>query len=563
MPGARIIVFKGMAPRYASVRSKLGIAKVARDVDLSRGSIEPFRKPKLLKVAAQAVKAMHRIEDCCVITDDCAHVWFADTTPDCRMVIKSERGKPPVWGSGDMACAGSWVPLGIPVPEGSPTVPLLNAPSRTAAARSYIAAFEDVFGNVGAGSFPSQVITVESGQQVSVTTIPQPPVNAGVAAVRLYRSIRPWVDEGTDAAVDGAPAARATDRTTHFALVAVLPVGVTSYSDTVTDSDLGETFVSDEYSPPPQGLQQILIMESGAAVGFVGREIWFSDPFTYHGWPEKHRLILDDNVRAIAVNRDWVYVATDGLPYSIQELPNTGPRSGKAEDMMDVHTGNRLVHRHQQALPCLSPRSLSAWQEGAVYASYAGLVMLNEKGLSVMSGPWFNERSWQETWPHTGIGCGWRSHFVFATQKGTWLFSLLPTNSAIEEANLTTLSIRPTALLATRKGNLLFGDGNNVMQFDAADEYGPYLWEHDPMTMPALTSMSAGKAVGDYLGREVQFTYDVDGKRKMTRPLKAEKPFRLPRSTGLSIGLSVSGIVRITEIHVATSVADLSGVSSE
>lgn len=560
MPGFRILEFKGLTPRYASVRTPLGTAAVAHDVDLSRGSIEAWRTPKPI-AATLGVKALHKTPDC-LLTDSCPNAWYADSTPDCDMVIKSGDGLPPRWNTREMACAGQWVRLGLPCPASAPVVPLISAGSPTAAARFYVAVFEDDFGNLGPASFPSDVIPCESGTPVSVSAIPQPPAGWNVAAVRLYRSIRPFADENADKAVDGAIAAHTGGRMSHLALVVRLNIGVSAYTDIVPDGNLGETYVSDEHSAPPADLQQIVVMETGAAVGFRGKELWFSDPFTHHGWPEKHKLILDDNIRAICTRRDWVYVATDGHPYSVQELPREAPPNANVErDWRNFHAGNRQVWRHPEPHPICSKRSMCDWQEGGMFATNEGLLLLEGKSNRLVTAGWYSPTDWKAIWPHTGIGQRWGTRFVFATEKATLLFDLLKDTIASDNTTLSTLSIRPTAMFCTRAGALLYADDTGIHQFNAGTQLQPYTWEQDAVTFPVLVCLSAAKVVADTVLGEyaepVTMTYKVNGKVKQSRLVRKVLPFRLPRSTGLNATIAASGIVRITEIHAATSVADL------
>jgi hypothetical protein len=78
-----------------------------------------------------------------------------------------------------------------------------------------------------------------------------------------------------------------------FLFVAEIPVANTTYSDTVDADDLAEQLPSLNWSEPPSTLSGLTNLPNGMMAGFVGRDIYFCEPYRPHAWPVDYSQTID------------------------------------------------------------------------------------------------------------------------------------------------------------------------------------------------------------------------------------------------------------------------------
>ena len=167
----------------------------------------------------------------------------------------------------------------------------------------------------------------------------------------------------------------------------------TTYDDSKTDTELSEilrTGYGDYayWSPPPQGLAGLVTMPGGIMAGFLGKDIYFSEPYYPHAWPEDYILTLDQTVVALGVMENNLVAATEAFPYII-----TG-----------THPDSMTPIKMPTSLPCVSKRGLAAYPYGVLYPSTGGLVLVSEGRAQVITDGFYRQKEWKEVYPQTMLG---------------------------------------------------------------------------------------------------------------------------------------------------------------
>ena len=554
MSTVRITRFGGIVPRYNAALVRENMASSAANVKLWHGTLAPFRLPApVFDAPVEKARTIYRA-GCCWLAFDDACIDVAEWLPTCeRVYLTGWKPYPVAAALPDTGCVFDWRRVGLPVPTAAPsaTASDTSRPEYLTSSRSYVYTFVDSFGGEGAPSYPSDALLDVSETAGVTVTIPAPPLGGiwDIAAIRLYR-----VSEGfNDGTKPGAPT------TTAYLFVAEMPpVGQTFY-DSLPADQLQEANVSEQYTPPPDGLDGITQLRDGVLAGFVGNQVWFCEPYEPQAWPVDYVLALDDRVRAMRWHDDVLYVMTDGHPYAIAEHCGDGTEPGKC---------CRKTYRFPKAAPIASRKSAAVTPRGVVYASDAGLTLLSGRMLTTLTAPWYARDDWQALRPATMIGATVEGQYIGASCSSAFLFDLRDSteNDGISDNDLMPLTLSPNALHTARDGKLYLAFGNVIHEWDAGADFLPYCWRSRLTVTPGLTNFAAARVVFDAYPwpmrapRGVQVCHEADGRRLIERPVNHSNPYRLPSGRlAHDHAITVTGVETVRELHIASSVTELGG----
>ena len=119
------------------------------------------------------------------------------------------------------------------------------------------------------------------------------------------------------------------------------------------------TLTSNDYDPPPEELQGLVVFRNNIFAGFVGNDVYFSEPGIYHAWPLKYKRSFESNIVGLSTSGGELLVLTDNYPYL---LSGNDPA---------VLSQARLSSRY----PCRSRRSIVETSFGVVWATHDGLAV--------------------------------------------------------------------------------------------------------------------------------------------------------------------------------------------
>jgi hypothetical protein len=170
----------------------------------------------------------------------------------------------------------------------------------TEIATSYVYTFVNDLGEESAPSLPSATVLRPDGVTVTITTPTGEPTGVSgdyfIQTKRIYRA--------------------ATGSTgTAYRFVAEIPLSQANYVDTLTDSELGEVLMSDNWALPPDDLRGILALPNGVMVGFRINQLCFSAQNFPHAWPVGYRINTDTNIVGIGNIDTTVVIGTESFLY--------------------------------------------------------------------------------------------------------------------------------------------------------------------------------------------------------------------------------------------------------
>lgn len=135
--------------------------------------------------------------------------------------------------------------------------------------------------------------------------------------------------------------------------------GVFSFVDDFNVRNLSLPLTSDIYDAPPAELQGLCSIQNNILAGFVGNQVYFSEPGQPHAWPKRYALTFEAPVVGIAPVSGYVVILTESYPYRV---------SGSDPAIMTFARIDTLY-------PCLSKRSIVNMGYGAAYSTHGGIAI--------------------------------------------------------------------------------------------------------------------------------------------------------------------------------------------
>jgi hypothetical protein len=366
--------------------------------------------------------------------------------------------------SGAAPYPANWYYLGVPAPTTAPTLASSTTTTNLASGTyAYVFTYVTKFGTTlteESGPSPAQLITLASPGQVTLTFPTAPSTtNRNYQYINVYRS------------TSGA-----------YVLVAQIPFSSTTFTDNISAANIpGTALPSLGWLPPPTGLLGICALPSGVLVGFIGNQIWFSEPGYPHAWPLKYMQAFDAPIVAIKTFGNNVAVATAKYPYV-----GTG-----------VYPSTFTFQRLPMLEPCVSKRSMAADEEGAVYASNNGLVSIGLDSMQILTAAELTRQEMANYNPSVMLGAIFeRRYYGFTTVYGSSgsVQRALIVGRGEDIVGLRTLELGATAVTLEPTSAQLFYVGATDNLLYSVDPVGTvpltYVWKSKRYELPYPTNFS-------------------------------------------------------------------------
>jgi len=176
-----------------------------------------------------------------------------------------------------------------------------------------------------------------------------------------------------------------TGQTTYYRVTpsAGIAIGTTTYADNTavtTDAILAGnlTMESTNWEPPPATLKGMIAMPNGFLIGFDGNNIYMSEAYHWHAWPEEYKYAVETPIVGLGVLGQTCIVCTQGYPATV-----TGSRPSTCS--FTKATADE---------PCLSRGSIVSTPQGVVWASQNGLVMVGPNGIQNVTQQLITRQEW-------------------------------------------------------------------------------------------------------------------------------------------------------------------------
>lgn len=328
--------------------------------------------------------------------------------------------------------------------------------------RAYVYTFVTEYGEEGPPSEP----TVLGGDSVGSWTLTDmdvaiPDTDRLVTKKRIYRTVPGKL-------------------TTSFYFVEEIDLSVASWTDSYENDVVASNRLleSTTWVEPPDGLQGIVMMPNGYMVGFKGRNLYFSEPYRPHAWPEEYTLSVEHDVVGMAVMNGSLVICTEVSPYvgyGVSPSSFTMQKLGAVE-------------------PCVSKRSIVASINMVMYASPNGIVGVTPSSANLITYELFTKEEWQRTFAPSDIFAVMYGNQYVAFNSPNLGFIFSPAEQTSRLTRLDRFESVDGLDYDQQSGNVFIIRGKRVLQWDTptADPLY-YTWRSKTFVLPKPVNFGAVK----------------------------------------------------------------------
>lgn len=408
--------------------------------------------------------------------------------------------------------------LGLPAPAATTTLVVNGTGEGEIETRVYLVTYVSAWGEIGPPSLATLSVDVKTGQTVTLNNLPGAPSgNYNVTSKRIWRAV--LGSSGVE-----------------YLYVKEVPIATASTTDDVTAAGLGEALPSLGWDMPPADLKGLTALPNGILAGFVGRDLYFCEPFHPYAWPAKYVLTADYPIVGLGVADTTLVVLTTGTPYYVQ---------GTDPSVM-------VMVRAPIQQACVSKRSIVSAFGGVLYASPDGLVFLTPGAEpKILTDPVFAAGQWRAIKPESIYGYLYESYYVGFYDNGTMQRGFMLSLSG----DWTDLDFYATAGFNDLQRDALFVVSAGKIRKFAAGSLRTMKWRSKQFYVPAQAGLAVAKV--DAVGYPITFRMYVDGILKHAQSVIDANAFRLPPVRGTDFEFEVEGTKEVRAIVAASSVEEL------
>jgi hypothetical protein len=365
MTTLKLIQFSGETPRLLPRLLPESGAQRAENVRLDNGGLTPIRQARLVDtvigIPEGQIKTIYKNGEDWLAWDKVVNAAAGPVASD-RLYYTGD-------GAPKMLVAGTVYALAVPFPAGALTATLTGTGTGNITQRLYVYTYVTDFGEESEPSPISNPVDWMAGQGVTLSGFAAPPAGRNITKQRIYRS-QSSVSAGTD-----------------LFFIAERAASASNYADSIAVDGFGEVLPSREWNAPPDGLTGLISLPNGMMAAFVGKDLYFCEPFRPHAWPEVYVLTMDYPIVALGAYGTTLVVTTTGTPYLVQ---------GQAPE-------NMVQEKLELNLPCINARGLVDLGYAVAYPSTEGLVVVASGSANVATGPLLTRSGWLQTSPATFV----------------------------------------------------------------------------------------------------------------------------------------------------------------
>lgn len=406
---------------------------------------------------------------------------------------------------------------------------------------------------------PAALVDVPRGDAVALSATKP----AGVSAVRFYREI-------------------AGDKGTVYLFAGESTTG--AFVDDLCINELGEPLMTQWYYPPPDCIQGVAVVGDNVTLVWNETSVWGSEPNMPHAWHTDRDIlkipygvvgIVGATQRVEGRETYLAHVLTHGKTYSIE---------GQTPEKLGVT-------ETQDWYPCISKASIAVMRGGVGYASPYGYVVFSGSSVTNLTDNYMTDVEWLQINPHD-MRAVWHNERLFMSWPDRDGYVMcVEEEGGQRPKTLVTHGVRAYGWFARADSKLMLTLDSSLWEWGAGAPMW-YKWQSSYEVQTGKWTPSTMKVVGvfeerrrnnedlhmarmmatkelddkfpimvDQIVKQNAFIARVyrDGKLVYTHCYRNSGPVRLPRLTrGLEWSISVEGFTPVREIHMQTSVIDLS-----
>ena len=303
--------------------------------------------------------------------------------------------------------------VGVPPPE---KVPAVAAPPRTPGetdelwvVRAYVYTYVTVYGEEGPPSLPTTAEGVDGGvwELSNMLVGPVDEKDRKLASKNIYRTVP------------------STTGTAAYHFVGTVSIKTQVYFDRAPDSEISLNYIleSTNWFPPPEDLKGLTAHPNGFFIGYVGRDIYFSEPYRPHAWNPSYVISTIGDIVGFGIFGTTVVVCTTSYPHT----------------MNGIHPGAIVMTQHDTPEPCLSRYGIVSMPFGVYYPGPNGLMLASSSGLQNATKQLMTKEEWQNRYQvKTFDGARYQSQYVaFYTKTKGIMFAPDEQLAALVDLDLT------------------------------------------------------------------------------------------------------------------------------
>jgi len=261
-----------------------------------------------------------------------------------------------------------------------------------------------------------------------------------------------------------------------------------NFTDDFNYRSLLNTLASNEFDPPPETLGGLTVIQNNIMAGFVGNDVYFSEPGKFNAWPTKYKVSLEYNIVGMVALGSDLLVMTEGYPYVI---------SGSDPAVLSTS-------RYSTNYPCLSKRSIVQTDVGVMYATHEGLALASfTGGVQIVTAPAHSPDTWKAALdPTTLVGAFYDS--MYFGSHSTASFFYRRSQDGQNPGDFVAHDFTFTATWFDQDSGFLYyitGTNGDIVRWDdPAQPNDDYTWRSKVFVSQEPFNMGAARVVADYAG---------------------------------------------------------------
>lgn len=453
----RIAGFSGEIPRLDARLLANSAAQRAENVKLEEGTLQPLRERALVETLGAAAMTIYLHEEDWLSWAGVVDVVPGPVAAD-RLYITGD-------GAPKLRVGVDTYPLAVARPDDAPAVALVSGTIDPDLSSTILYAYTWVteFDEESEPSTLSNGLLWSPGLSVNVTGFSAVPSGRAIDRMRIYRSQTSALGE------------------TILYLIHERAAGTGAFVDDVDANPIQEQLPSLDYNTPPAGLTGLVAMPNGMMAAFVGKRLYFCEPYRPHAWPEKYSLSVDYEIVGLGVFGATLAVMTKGQPYIV---------SGTAPDTMSME-------RLEVSLPCIAARGIVDLGFSVAYPSPDGLVVISSGGAQLVSRTLMTRDQWLRMNPASFVAGQFSGRYLASYQLGL-VKRIIVVDLTGEQPFITRADDYADSMYThIGTGALYILQGDDIYEWDplTADP-GAYVWRSKRFVLPAPVNFGAFLAEG-------------------------------------------------------------------
>lgn len=371
MPAIKLVGFRGEQPRIIPRQLPEAGAQAALNCRLDDGGLTPIRQSLTAGAAlADNHTTIYRFGEDWLSWAGTVHA--AEGPVDDTRLYYTGDGAPKMFSDGVVYA------LAIAPPTPALTATLGGVGAGDIVTRLYVYTWVTSFGEESEPCAASNEVDWQPGNDVTLSGFAATPPDREITKQRIYRS-------------------QTGQSGTYFYLIAERTAAATDYVDTVPVDGFQEPLPSADWNAPPAGLAGLVAMSNGMMAAYVGRRIYWCEPYRPHAWPEKYSQNVDADIVGLAAIGTTLFIFTKGTPHFA---------TGATPDAM-------RVEKSPAKISCINGRGIANLGFGVAFPGNEGLALARVDGsVGYVSGPLFDRDDWLAYSPSTMVGCQHQGQYV-------------------------------------------------------------------------------------------------------------------------------------------------------